>query len=102
LSKNELAKVLLSAGTKSNYGLPCGSQATKTQIGDFWHSLRLRELALAHACALGREAAWRQFLADYRAPLTRAAIGITGSHSLGTELADSLYSELFGLSERGG
>src|ERR1700734_3269023 len=35
-------------------------------------------------------------------PLTRAATAITGSSSLGEDLADSLYSELFGLTERDG
>jgi RNA polymerase sigma-70 factor (ECF subfamily) len=38
----------------------------------------------------------------YRAPLTRAAIAITGSATRGHDLADSLYSELFGLTERDG
>ena len=33
----------------------------------------------------------------YRAPLTQAAIAITGSATLGHDLADSLYSELYGL-----
>jgi RNA polymerase sigma-70 factor (ECF subfamily) len=59
-------------------------------------------LALAQACALGREAAWERFVALYRAPLTQAAIAITGSATLGHELADSLYGELFGLATRGG
>jgi RNA polymerase sigma-70 factor (ECF subfamily) len=34
--------------------------------------------------------------------LTQAAIGITGSAVAGQELADSLYSEIFGLTERDG
>jgi RNA polymerase sigma-70 factor (ECF subfamily) len=53
-------------------------------------------LALAHACALGYETAWQRFLNLYRAPLTQAAIAITGSATLGHDLADSLYSELYG------
>jgi RNA polymerase sigma-70 factor (ECF subfamily) len=59
--------------------------------------LRLPEFALAQACALGREAAWERFLGLYRGPLTQAAIAITGSGTLGHDLADSLYAELFGL-----
>ena len=51
---------------------------------------------------MGRDAAWEHFLASYRTPLTQAAIGITGSATLGHELADSLYSELYGLTERDG
>jgi RNA polymerase sigma-70 factor (ECF subfamily) len=69
---------------------------------DFFDSLHLSELALAHACALGRESAWRKFLQLYRAPLIQAAAAITKSGSLGEELADALYAELYGLREREG
>jgi RNA polymerase sigma-70 factor (ECF subfamily) len=41
-------------------------------------------------------------MARYKEPLTQAAIGITGSASMGHELADSLYSAMFGLTERDG
>jgi RNA polymerase sigma-70 factor (ECF subfamily) len=102
LSKDELAKVLLAVGVKSNYGLPAGAAPTPAQMDDFWHSLHLQELALAHACSLGRDVAWQRFLKLYREPLTQAAIAITRSAVRGTELADSLYSEMFGLTERGG
>jgi len=60
------------------------------------------DLALAHACALGYEAAWQQFMTRYQEPLTQAAIGITGSATMGHDLADSLYSAMFGLTERDG
>jgi RNA polymerase sigma-70 factor (ECF subfamily) len=102
LEKDEFARVLLAVGKKYNFGLPQEARATQAQIADFWHGLQLAELALAHACALGRDAAWRKFLAQYREPLTQAAIGITGSATAGQELADSLYSEIFGLTERDG
>ncbi len=102
LGKDELARVLLAVGLKYNYGMAPGSSATQAQIGAFWRSLQLPDLALAHACALGRDAAWDRFMALYREPLNRAAIGITGSAAMGHELADSLYSEMFGLTERDG
>jgi len=102
LSVEELAQVLVRAGEKANYGLPAGAHLAPSQKETFWRGLHLRELALAHGCALGRDAAWARFLADYREPLTRAAIAITRSSSLGQDLADSLYSELFGLTEREG
>jgi RNA polymerase sigma-70 factor, ECF subfamily len=101
LDKDEFATVLLAVGDKYNYGQPPGVAATRAQIRTFWHSLQLHDLALAHACALGRDVAWRQFIDRFREPLTQAAIGITGSAALGVELADSLYAELFGLTERG-
>jgi RNA polymerase sigma-70 factor (ECF subfamily) len=60
------------------------------------------DLVLARACARGNERAWEHFVAVYRQPLTRAAIAITGSETLGRDLADQLYAELYGLNEREG
>ena len=102
LTKGELARVLLAVGLKYNYGMPPAVSPTKAQVVAFWRALQLPDLALAHACALGRDAAWDKFLGLYREPLTQAAIGITGSAAMGHELADSLYSEMFGLTERDG
>ena len=102
LNTSELALALLAIGTKYNFGLAAGSKATRAQVATFWRALQLREMALAQACALGRDRAWRQFLNRYRDGLTQIAFAITGSASLGQELADSLYSELFGLSGRDG
>jgi RNA polymerase sigma-70 factor (ECF subfamily) len=52
---------------------------------------------MAHACALGREEAWQRFVSRYRSFLVQTAISICGSATLGHELADSLYAELYGL-----
>ena len=101
LGKSELAIVLLTVGIKYNYGLPQGIAAIPSQSADFFRSLQLRDLALAQACALGHELAWQQFMNRYRDMLRRAAISITSSATLGRELADSLYAELYGLTERG-
>jgi RNA polymerase sigma-70 factor (ECF subfamily) len=60
------------------------------------------DLALARACARGNERAWEHFVAVYRQPLTRAAIAITGSETLGRDLSDQLYAELYGLNVRDG
>jgi RNA polymerase sigma-70 factor (ECF subfamily) len=68
----------------------------------FYRGLRLSELALAQACAMGSEVAWQRFLRMFRESLTQAAIAITKSSSLGHDLADSLYSELYGLKEQEG
>jgi len=62
----------------------------------FLDSLRLNELVLAHACVRGHEKAWERFLFLYREKLYRIATGIAGQASIGRELADSLYAELFG------
>jgi len=102
LLKEELARALLSIGIKYNYGQAAGVTAARGQIAAFWRTLQLQDLALAQSCALGRDAAWQRFMTRFREPLTQAAIGIAGSVTQGQELADSLYSEMFGLTERGG
>jgi len=102
LTAAELSRALAAIGAKHNFGLPPGTPAASTQQEKFFRALQLSDFALAQACALGREPAWQQFLTRFRAPLRQAAIAITGSSSLGEDLADSLYAELFGLTERGG
>jgi len=102
LSKAEFAEALETIGAKDNFGLDPGKQANERQRELFWRALHLEELAVARGCALGREAAWRRFFAQYREQLTRAAVAMTGSAALGEELASALYSELFGLTEREG
>ncbi len=102
LTRGEFAGALVTVGTKCNYNQPPGAHCDAVQKAAFYRALHLPELAVAQGCALGREVAWQRFLALYRAPLTQAAIAITGSATLGHDLADSLYSELFGLTERDG
>ena len=102
LTVEEFGAALAAVGAKFNYGVAPGAHPDAAEKIAFLRGLRLSELALAHACALGREAAWQRFLDVYRAPLTQAAIAIAGSATLGHDLADSLYSELYGLREQGG
>ena len=102
VSRAAFADALETIGARDNYGLDPEKQATERQRETFWRGLHLEELAIARGCALGRESAWRRFLAQYREQLTRAAIEMTGSAALGEELASALYSELFGLTEREG
>ncbi len=102
LTPEEFAHALAAVGARHNFNQTPGTHPDQAQKAAFFRGLRLPEFALAQACALGRDAAWQRFLAQYRAPLTQAAIAITGSATLGHDLADSLYSDLFGLSERNG
>jgi RNA polymerase sigma factor (sigma-70 family) len=73
-------------------------------VARYLDSLHIEDLALACACSEGCEAAWDFFMASYREDLYRAARAIVG-HAAGEaqarDLADSLYSELYGLSEQG-
>ena len=85
-----------------NFGLAGGESASRQQQATYFRGLKLGDLVLARACAAGNERAWERFVAIYRQPLTRAGIAITGSDTLGRELADQLYAELFGMSTRDG
>jgi RNA polymerase sigma-70 factor (ECF subfamily) len=102
LHQEEFAPILLDGGAAQNFGLPDGTAASPSQQAAFFRALCLDDLVLARACALGNERAWEHFLAVYRQPLIRAAVAITGSETLGRDLADQLYGELYGLTERDG
>ncbi len=102
LREGEFEQILLDAGTAQNFGLADGAIASRQQQASFFRTLCLSDLILARACAAGNEQAWEHFVAVYRQPLTRAAIAITGSQTLGRDLADQLYAELYGLAERDG
>ena len=98
LSSEEFCAALQRIGHKVNCGLPpTAPPPTPSQQTAFFQALRLPELALAQACALGREAAWVRLVAQFRGPVTAAAIGIAGSATVGHELADSLWAELYGI-----
>ena len=71
-------------------------------LEDYLTSLRLEDLALACACALGIESAWEYFIANFRRDLRAAAsvmLRASGSSddARAGELADSLYAELYGI-----
>jgi RNA polymerase sigma-70 factor, ECF subfamily len=102
LSQSECAQILLEVGRAANFGLVAGEAATRHNQATFFRSLCLPDLVLARACAQGHERAWEHFFAIYRQPLIRAAIAITGNETLGRDLADQLYAELYGLTAREG
>ena len=104
LARGELEQILVRIGLTQNFGLSTGlpAEASPARQAEFFGSLRLADLVLARACAGGNERAWERFIALYRQPLLRAAIAITNNESLGRELADSLYAELYGLTVREG
>ncbi|MGA3344317.1 MAG: sigma-70 family RNA polymerase sigma factor [Terracidiphilus sp.] len=102
LGLEEFSLVLTSVGERVNHGFPPSVVPGAAQKAEFYRGLHLSELALAHSCALGRETAWEAFLGRFRESVLRAAISITGSASLGQDLADSLYAELYGLRESAG
>jgi RNA polymerase sigma-70 factor (ECF subfamily) len=68
----------------------------------FCAGLRLEELALARACALGNERAWQDFISRYRQKLHSMALHITRDGAHAAELADSLFADLYGVNARDG
>jgi len=78
------------------------ADTTQSEICDFYGTLRVEELALARACAIGNEHAWEVFLTRYREKLYEIAGYITKESSTARELADSIYADLYGTRTRDG
>src|SRR5437660_5673829 len=73
---------------------------TPLKLEEYLGALHLEDLALATACAEGGEAAWEHFFTKYRTYLRAAAAAILRCNAGSAEacdLADSLFSELYGL-----
>jgi RNA polymerase sigma-70 factor len=71
-------------------------------IEEYFATLHIDDLALACACAEGSESAWNEFVAVYRNYLRAAAAAILrrpADDPAAVELADSLFADLYGLSE---
>ena len=102
LTRDEFDMILADAGAAWNFGLEASVSPTPQQRADYFRGLHLDDLVLARACAAGNERAWEHFIVRNRQPLIRAAIAITGSETLGRDLADQLYAGLFGLNTREG
>jgi RNA polymerase sigma-70 factor (ECF subfamily) len=79
----------------------CASGAVSArQLEEFLSALHLEDLALAGACAEGCEEAWEHFFARYRPYLRAAAAALLRCRSgsaEASELADSLFADLYGL-----
>ena len=73
---------------------------SRSDLDRYLGSLHLADLALARACALGREAAWDHFVLEHRPVLYRAADAIDRTGGA-RELADSLYADLYGIADSG-
>jgi RNA polymerase sigma-70 factor (ECF subfamily) len=74
---------------------------TPKEIERYLDALHLKDLALACACAAGHDAAWERFILTVRPALYRSADAIDSTGGA-RELADSLYADLYGTSERDG
>jgi RNA polymerase sigma-70 factor, ECF subfamily len=102
LTRPEFDEILLRFGATQNFGLPTDAAISAAQQAEFFRALKLNDVVMARACAAGNERAWEHFVAIYHEPLARSAIAITGSETLGRELAGSLYAELYGMKDSDG
>ncbi len=72
------------------------------KLHDYLRALHIEDLGLAAACVEGCEAAWEHFVATFRGSLRASASVVLRCPSdspEARELADSLFSELYGLAD---
>ena len=73
--------------------------APDEEVARYLSTLYVDDLALAAACRAGNGAAWDHFVLDFRPALYAAARSVAGDAH--RDLADSLYAELYGVSNTG-
>lgn len=71
----------------------------RAELEEYLETLHIDDLALASACMQGSESAWEYFVHTYRPYLRASAGAITRNSTAGTDLADSLFAELYGLTD---
>jgi RNA polymerase sigma-70 factor (ECF subfamily) len=97
LSADDFAEALRRSAAHRFAGRP----PSPAELEQYLESLHLEDLALACACARGRESAWDHFVRQYRPILLRiASRGQQADRA--RDVADSIYGELYGLDERDG
>ena len=77
-----------------------GADASVVKRADavsFLDSIHSADLALAIGCRDGDADAWRHLVATYRAPIDNFARAVLANSSRATEIADSLWADLYGL-----
>ena len=102
LARSDFERIVMTAGLRQNFGLAAGIIAGREEQAAFFRGVKVADLVLASACAEGNERAWEHFMAAYGGQLTRAAIAISGSATVGRDLADAFYAELYGLRTQDG
>ncbi|MCU1240859.1 MAG: sigma-24, subfamily [Candidatus Acidoferrum typicum] len=79
-----------------------GEESDAAQLTQYLSALHLQDLALACACAEGHAGAWDHFVSTFRPYLRSAAATILRcppDSPAARELADSLFADLYGLSD---
>ncbi|HEY1925584.1 MAG TPA: sigma-70 family RNA polymerase sigma factor [Candidatus Acidoferrum sp.] len=73
----------------------------RAQLEEYLGALHLQDLSLAAACASGHTAAWEFFVITYRGYLRAASAAIlrcSAASPAAQDLADSLFTDLYGIS----
>jgi RNA polymerase sigma-70 factor (ECF subfamily) len=94
-------EVLTNALERSAEKAFAGRAPSDADLDRYYDSLHLADLALACACAMGREDAWDHFVREFRPGMYRAADAIDATGGA-RDVAQALYAELFGLKEKDG
>jgi RNA polymerase sigma-70 factor, ECF subfamily len=97
LTREAFVAILCEVGGK--FSTPATSEA---ELRAFFLALRVDELALARACAAGSNPAWDIFLTRFREKLYLSALRVAREDSAARELADALYADLYGTTQRDG
>jgi RNA polymerase sigma-70 factor, ECF subfamily len=78
------------------------SRVDRAEAICFLDSIHAADLALAIGCRDGDADAWRHLVATYRAPIDAFARAAFGSSTRASEIADSLWADLYGLRDKNG
>ncbi len=78
------------------------SAVTRAEAVSFLDSIHAADLALAVGCSDGNAEAWRHLVQTYRARVDAFAHAVLGNSSRASEIADSLWADLYGLRVSGG
>ena len=95
------AEVFSNALERSAEKAFAGRTPSDAELDRYYDALHLKDLALACACAMGREDAWDHFVKEFRPGMYRSADAMDPSGAA-REIAQALYAELFGLKEKDG
>jgi RNA polymerase sigma-70 factor (ECF subfamily) len=94
-------EVFTNALERSAEKMFAGRLPSDSELDRYFDALHLQDLALASACAMGREDAWDHFVREFRPAMYRSADAIDAGGAA-REIAEALYAELFGLREKDG
>jgi RNA polymerase sigma-70 factor len=97
-----LSRDLFAAALERSAGKRFGEESPGGKLEEYLSTLHLQDLALACACAEGRADAWDHFVAKFRGYMRAAAGAILRcppDSPAASDLADSLFADLYGLAE---